>query len=181
MLVTRIVNRDRGACFPSVPDMSACPLLLRWEPAARLDHHCSPVLSLATLAIAPSTQQAGSSPEHESLHSSRSRRLVFSGATDGSLAVWDLSGVALAAAAGQLHPLLAIPGAHQSGVNAISAACSGDGPLLLLSGGDDQALRLTEVRVTEEAGRLSAEVTAGRLFPNCHSSAVKVSTKPSWV
>ena len=137
-----------------------------------LDHHSSPVLCLATLAMAPSTQQAGGSPDHVSMHGRQ--RLIFSGATDGSLAVWDLSPAALAAAAGQLQPMLAVPGAHQSGVNDISAACSGNGELLLLSGGDDQALRLTRLRVSGEAGNLSAEVATSRLFPNAHSSAVKV-------
>ncbi len=70
---------------------------------------------------------------------------------------------------------MAVPGAHQSGVNAVSAACLGDGGLLLLSGGDDQAIRLTELRVMEDAGRLTAGIAASWVFPNAHSSAVKVS------
>ena len=97
----------RGAKFHLVLDIPVHTLLRRWEAVATLNHHSCPVLCLATLAMAPSTQQAGGSPEHVSMH--RRRRLVFSGATDGSLAVWDLSPAALAAAAGPLQPLLAMP------------------------------------------------------------------------
>ena len=162
----------RGAKFHLVLDIPVHTLLRRWEAVATLNHHSCPVLCLTTLAMAPSTQQAGGSPGHVSMQ--RRRRLVFSGATDGSLAVWDLSPAALAAAAGPLQPLLSMPCAHQSGVNAVSAACLSSGKLLLLSGGDDQAIRLTGVRVTEGAGSSTASVTMTRLFPNAHSSAVKV-------
>ena len=99
-------------------------------------------------------------------------RLVFSGATDGSVAVWDLTG---SEAGRRLEPVLALSAVHQSGVNALSVACSGAGRLLLLTGGDDQALRLTLLRVEREGGGLSIGVLADAHLPNAHSSSVKVS------
>jgi hypothetical protein len=79
-------------------------VICRWEQVSSLCYHAAPVLSLAHASI-PST----------------SCQLVFSGATDGAVAVWNcgnnVSGV------DEQHPVLTIPGLHQSGVNAMSAEC----------------------------------------------------------
>jgi hypothetical protein len=95
------------------------------------------------------------------------------------MAVWDLSPAALAGAgAAAVAPVLTLPAAHQSGVNALAVACLGAGRLLLLTGGDDQALRLTQLRVSAPqqgiGGLLGIKVVAELHLPNAHASSVKV-------
>jgi len=72
---------------------------------ARLSYSTTPVLSLAHVELPL-----------------RDCHLLFSGATDGAVAVWDCTQQADDIAKKQ--PLLALPGVHQSGVNAMSAACT---------------------------------------------------------
>ncbi len=70
---------------------------------ANLCYHTAPVLSLAHASISGGQSQ-----------------LVISGATDGAVAVWDCANVT---DGDEQQPVLALPGLHQSGVNAMSAAC----------------------------------------------------------
>lgn len=144
---------------------------------ATLDYHSAPVISLLHLAVPE--QPAADRPSDvisPSNHStSTTHHLVFSGATDGGIAVWDLSEAATAAGGSALQPILALPAAHQSGVNALSVARLGAGALLLVSGGDDQALRLTLLQLRpSEGGRPALEASAEAHVANAHSSAVKV-------
>lgn len=72
---------------------------------ASLSYSTTPVLSLAHVEL----------PLREC-------HLVFSGATNGAVAVWDCTQQADDIA--EQQPLLALPGVHQSGINAMSAACT---------------------------------------------------------
>lgn len=63
-----------------------------WRPAAELLHHTAPVISLAHLAWP--AEHPGVPPRH----------LLFSGATDGGIAVWDVTPAVQAAAAGGSRP-----------------------------------------------------------------------------
>lgn len=109
-----------------------CPAC-RWTTVSLLQHHTCPVLCLDHITLDngdpypihehPCANQHGSAT---AIHSSRT--LVFSGGTDGSVAVWCLtsreeaaSGDALAAHA----PVLTLEGFHQSGVNTMSVASTG--------------------------------------------------------
>lgn len=114
-------------------DLSTCPRELgggrrpqQWRPAATLQHHTCPVLCTAHCRLGP--DGGGDQP----------RQVVCSGATDGAVAVWDVTAAAAAAAAGSgdpggagqqpavLAPLLVLPGVHQSGVNALAAVAAGE-------------------------------------------------------
>lgn len=79
-------------------------IICRWEQVSSLCYHAAPVLSLAHASI-PTT----------------SCQLVFSGATDGAVAVWNC-GISVSGVDEQ-QPVLSIPCLHQSGVNAMSAEC----------------------------------------------------------
>merc|ERR1712086_1203044 len=56
---------------------------------------------------------------------------MVTGATDGTVAVWRLTGPALETV---------VPDSHQSGVNCLSMSCGSDGVVNFVSGGDDQAV-----------------------------------------
>ncbi|KAL6778720.1 hypothetical protein ACKKBF_B04915 [Auxenochlorella protothecoides x Auxenochlorella symbiontica] len=117
-------------------------------------------------------------------------RVVAAGASDGSLAFWDLSSLArdLAARGGAadgaeesaalvtLAPALRLEGVHQSGVNSVSLVWLEDlGQLLALTGGDDQALHLQALRPPgAPPGPGPRWRAAGALrVPNAHGSAVR--------
>jgi hypothetical protein len=117
----------------------------QWATVADLQHHACPVLCTAHCCL----EQPASS-----CSGSRQRLVVCSGATDGTVAVWDVTpaaasiastpaaaAVAAAAAAGshgscqpqQEHqqaatvaPLLVLEGLHQSGVNSMAAVPAGE-------------------------------------------------------
>jgi len=110
----------------------------------------------------------------------------LTGSSDGCIAVWNLSDAAEAhleldpgstSRVKTLRPLLELPGAHQSGVNALSLATvpreAGREPLLVaVSAGDDQSLRAQWLEVTEgEAPPGYSGAIA--LAQSAHSSAVR--------
>lgn len=149
-------------------DLAATPRQLgtgrrpqQFAAVAALHHHSCPVLSAAHCCLELPTPQGdgedGTWPEQQAatvgataaLRSGGSvqRHLVFSGATDGGVAVWDVSNeaatlVAAASALGsaaattppggpeqraplELAPLLVLPALHQSGVNAMAVSPAG--------------------------------------------------------
>jgi len=139
-----------------------------WRPAAALRHHTRPVLSLAVAAVPLATVGSASS----GTSGGGSVAVIgCSGATDGAIAVWDLTALSVAHAAStvapppapmELRPVALIPRSHQSGVNSIGVAPAPGGfpgRLLVASGGDDQALRVTLLSVT--LGPLAAGTMAG--------------------
>ncbi|BDA49006.1 probable WD repeat-containing protein 6 at N-terminal half [Coccomyxa sp. Obi] len=132
----------------------------RWVQVANLSYHGAPVLSL----------------EHVRTWLGQ-HNIIFSGATDGAVAVWDCA--AHSDIVGDQQPLLALPDMHQSGVNAMSAAVvatsEGMCRVLLASGGDDQSLRLTHFGITWTltAPRPAVTVLASVHVPNAHSSALR--------
>ena len=109
-----------------------------WQVAADMCFHESPVLSISIRDI-------------------EGRKFVASGATDGGVALWDISsalqGFVPGVSAQQLRPLLALPQVHQSGVNALHLCQTLPSVLPLdskkslylsvVSGGDDQAMHIT--------------------------------------
>ena len=126
--------------------------------AMRLVHHTSPALSLHHLLLLPPVGQprtelhaaaspmlpelAGPDPgrRHSQVQDAGAAcSLAFSGDTQGSLAVWQLSSYAQLQGGAQklppaVQPLLALPGWHQSGINAIHAcACDTGAPAALPS------------------------------------------------
>lgn len=192
-----------------------------WRNVARLQHHACPVPSLAYVAVPfLGAGSAGSQLQH----------LLFSGATDGEVAAWDVSeavaahaaesaaAAAAAAAAAvattaqqqqqqeqqqerrprrqpkppsELAPALVLRGAHQSGVNALSASllrlsnplststaasasAEGAAPLVvILSGGDDAALSACVLSAGAGAGAGPLRCEAAVRCAAAHSSALK--------
>ena len=122
--------------------------LPQWAAAADLQHHACPVLCTAHCCLEePASSGSGRSAGTSSSHSSRQRHVVCSGATDGTVAVWDVTPAAAAAAAAAaagasfhgsckplgehqraaaVTPLLVLEGLHQSGVNSMAAVPAGE-------------------------------------------------------
>ncbi|KAL4446854.1 hypothetical protein ABPG77_008098 [Micractinium sp. CCAP 211/92] len=189
----------------------------QWRVAAALRHHACPVLCTARCALpaaAPAGAELGLGGNGcgtgcDSSGARSLQHIVLSGATDGSVAVWDVTPVATAAAlatvasaaaraapelAGEvqeqplaeLSPVLVLTGLHQSGVNDVAAVPAGNGRLLLLTGGDDQALCLTMLQLSRAPGGGGgvAAATPAELssrcsvllqlsIPTAHSSAIR--------
>lgn len=143
-----------------------------WQVAADMCFHESPVLSISIRDI-------------------EGRTFVTSGATDGGIALWDISsalqGFGSGESAQQLRPLLALPQVHQSGVNALYLCQTPPFALPLgeksvhlsvVSGGDDQAIHITvccldpEHMLPDQAAPLACVV---KRFSEAraHSSAVR--------
>jgi hypothetical protein len=144
--------------------------------------------------------------------------ILASGATDGSVALWHIFGYSSSDSAAttsntspaltwpqSVRPLLTLPGVHAAGVNSLTLAWAGDVThnrseagagvtlsrlLVLMTGGDDQALGVTLIRVTQHvmtllnvgqpagaaahvAPPISAAVVARLTLPNAHSSSVR--------
>lgn len=143
-----------------------------WTQLASMTHHCCPVISLAHLP-SPSPPSAHRQPftvsktrpgdaREDVRHigaPAHQQHLLFSGATDGSIAVWDVSAVVSSSqscASGSdkigtslqpLQPIMVLPAVHTAGVNAISVAWAEDGRAVIVSGGDDQALVTTMLHI----------------------------------
>ena len=146
-----------------------------WHHAAGLCFHESPVLSTTLQNIG-------------------GRTIVASGATDGSIAVWDISTVIRAfrpgAEALQLRPVLEVPGVHQSGVNAlhlctlcppgVDSPGQGGVQFSVASGGDDQAVHVKVCCMSPAPGpwdpsgtALSVAVVNAFSEERAHGSAVR--------
>lgn len=99
-----------------------------WRQVAVLEHHSSPVLATAMLPLPLPTLAEARIPPGAGLPPPV-RILAFSGATDGSIAIWDLSGAIEAGswsgARLRLAPMHVLHGLHQSGINALSVATPG--------------------------------------------------------
>jgi hypothetical protein len=106
---------------------------------------------------------------------------LFSGATDGTVAVWDATAAvrnALAEAPGvlpELLPSLVLRHAHQSGVNSLSVArapaaiaCGATDSWVLVTGGDDQAVNAVVLELSP-----ACRVAAAIRRPGAHASGVK--------
>jgi hypothetical protein len=140
MLALELERRAHG------PNSGECSRA--WQTVANLEYHQAPVLCTAHVATeAPAEAVAAAAPSASGIGSgvapqaapqrARRRHLVLSGASDGGVALWDLTGAAggfaparhgAAASGGDvpaLRPALALPGLHRSGVNAISAVATG--------------------------------------------------------
>lgn len=118
----------------------------QWQEVAALRHHAYPVLCTVHCCLeVPSADLVGSGGNGSSSAASRRqhRHIICSGDTDGCVAVWDVTaagGPLAAPAAGgaaagashaepvevqEVHPLLALEGVHQSGVNSVAAVAAG--------------------------------------------------------
>jgi WD40 repeat protein len=105
---------------------------------------------------------------------------LFSGATDGTVAVWDASPAVRHAVAApdeapgvlpELAPSLVLQHAHQSGVNSLRIACQPAATAdawVLVSGGDDQAVNAVALELTPVC-----RVLAAVRRPGAHASGVK--------
>ena len=92
------------------------------------------------------------------------RTWACSGGTDGSIALWLLDD------SENIAPAFVIERAHQSGVNALCITRgTNDDTLVVVSGGDDQTLRVQEFRVA--GGSVSPQRVAS--FEFAHSSAIR--------
>ena len=167
----------------------------QWEPLATLRQHARPVLSIAHCQVGD-----GGAPAHR----------VVTGCSDGCVELWDVSAAveracaalschhlqagdrdvsttatALGSAAQhvqEVQPELSLPGHHQSGVNAIAMRDLGAG-LLVVSGGDDQALQAVLLcrhmacsAATTRAGqseRCSTACLSQVQVDSAHASAIK--------
>lgn len=169
-----------------------------WQPAALLVHHTRPVLSLAHVLIAHGGACACGdtdgikhslawSPLGVRAPAERScaEDIVFTGATDGSIALWDVTSAACdvpdsataksgqgqhrdAAPLARLRPVWHTDGSHQSGVNAMAAVAVQEGALLI-TGGDDQVLCAKLFARVSDGMRCVASCTV----PCAHASAIK--------
>ena len=150
-----------GTADAALSLLAFAPRSRRWASVAALRHHQCPVLALAALP-APA---AG---------------WLASGGTDGVVALWDLRAqVADAATRCATErwsppsvnvPALLIPASHQSGVNCLTAMAA-PGGVVVVSGGDDQSLHVTTLRVTDhETGSLAVGGT--RRVESAHTSQV---------
>jgi WD domain, G-beta repeat len=63
--------------------------------------------------------------------------------------------------------------AHLSGVNCVSAQMRSRDRMLVLSGGDDQQLRLTQVLLPSAGSRVQAQVSVLRVIRSAHTSSLK--------
>lgn len=132
-----------------------------WGSAAQLHHHSHPVLSVASLQLDAASLPA-SQPDLSTLDSracASSMTLAFSGATDGGVAVWDLTQLSegyqpSSSPLPSLQPVRVLPGLHQSGVNAMSVARdrSKAGRMVQVTGGDDQAIHVTRLQARSVPG-----------------------------
>lgn len=131
-----------------------------WAPAAALHHHRFVVLSLAAAAA-------------------DGRIVAASGGSDGSIAIWDLtetlenpanSNSGGAEPERTLRPVLALDRQHQSGVNTLQMLAV-HGMLWVVSGGDDQQLRVTLLRCAAASDAWA--VADSVCVPCAHSSALK--------
>lgn len=105
---------------------------------------------------------------------------LFSGATDGTVAVWDASAAVRHAMAApeeapgvlpELSPSLVLQHAHQSGVNSLRVArqpAAAADAWVLVSGGDDQAVNAVALELTP-----ACRVIAACRRPGAHASGVK--------
>ncbi|RKP25885.1 hypothetical protein SYNPS1DRAFT_28390 [Syncephalis pseudoplumigaleata] len=115
--------------------------------------------------------------------------LLVTGATNGSVYVWDLTSVLLHAykdacsgehaarmhsAVGHLQPALKVPLVHQSGVNCLDVRVQpSDGTITIATGGDDNALNVIELAATMDHPRQLLEVKRITREPNAHASALQ--------
>lgn len=159
-----------------------------WHNTAQLQYHTHPVISLAKVSLGSLNAAGSSSNTTTSTGTSLADSyLVFSGATDGSIAAWLISHgggmpgphpAAAADALPALEPVLPVPGAHQSGVNGLAVSWwdPSQGLLALVSAGDDQSLVVTQLRCNRGADQglpLQLEVLSQYRVCNAHSSALK--------
>ena len=158
-----------------------------WRQAAALRYHTRPVLSLSVAAI-PLSSEASNAGSGGAV-----AVVACSGATDGTIAMWDLTALsaahagasALTSAPLDLAPVAILTQSHQSGVNcsALTRAPGGvPGRLLLASGGDDQTLRVALLSVARagitdasaaEVATAAVTVLATAAVDYAHSSAIK--------
>ena len=147
-----------------------------------LQYHTHPVLSMA-LAQQPRGPLA----------------VAFTGSSDGRIAAWDMATMAgdsrreghgiasllpsddepRAPGLPSYQPIATIEAAHQSGVNSTSAAFVSDRHVVVVSGGDDQALLCSVVELEVEGGghhrgcRASCRVLCSFCVPIAHTSSIR--------
>lgn len=185
---SEVVTVAVGAADATLTLIAFDPISRRWATGARLCHHHCPVLSVVALpgGYARSSHSGGAG---ESRHPASG--WLASAATDGVLAVWDCRGVVHGAEGmvrvsaeqtaadwqppAELGPALLVPGAHQSGVNCMTALPVGPREVAIVSGGDDQALHVALVRFGDATGGESearAVLVAECRVESAHTSQV---------
>ena len=133
----------------------------RFVARATLCAHERPVLSMAHVTVARSVAQAG---RGEGVATG----VLFTGTTHGELSAWSVGHLLDRSDASERALLWRRRGRHQSGVNAMAAAPVATG-VLLVTGGDDQALSATELHYTEKG----LELYAACHVPCAHASAIQ--------
>jgi hypothetical protein len=136
----------------------------QWSRHASLTHGNFVILSIAVACVEAPEGAAGG------------HTMVCAGASDGSMYLWDVSGV-LQKCCGDLQPVqpvLHMPRSHQTGVNALLLGQLG-AKLWAVSGGDDQALHVTllEHVVAAEQNGPTWRVVESVAVACAHASAVK--------
>jgi hypothetical protein len=132
------------AAQPSDEGRSSDQLGPQWQEVAALQHHEYPVLCTAYCCLQGGLVGGADGTAGSTACSAQARHIVCSGATDGSVALWDVTAAAAAWTAGaadgdssadgqqqqQVQPLLALEGLHQSGVNGMAVTAAGEGARL---------------------------------------------------
>ena len=170
-----------------------------WRVAARLRYHDRPALAVAVASVDVDVSDKvsdtpGPGPGPGDTRTMRTVTVACTGATDGTVAAWDLTAVAASIAddanpnladdgATRLAPALApagvFPRAHQSGVNGLALARApggAPGRLLLATGGDDQTFRVAALRVAprdDGVTGFAVSVLASVATDFAHGSAIK--------
>ena len=162
-----------------------------WRVAARLLHHDRPALAVAVASVDVDVSDKvsdtpGPGPGPGDTRTMRTVTVACTGATDGTVAAWDLTAVAASIADdanptrdSQLAPAGVFPRAHQSGVNGLALARApggAPGRLLLATGGDDQTFRVAALRVAprdDGVAGFAVSVLASTAVDFAHGSAIK--------
>ncbi|KAI8321082.1 WD40 repeat-like protein [Martensiomyces pterosporus] len=134
--------------------------------AARTHSHC--ILSVGKLVLRGSAE----------------RTLLFTGATNGQVAIWDISkfivegesrasGGAVCDQPADVGPAIYVcQGVHQSGVNSLDAAkCPEDNRFWVASGGDDNSIAVSEFAIDEHTGAVARSMAGS--YANSHASSVQ--------
>ena len=164
-----------------------------WRVAARLLYHDRPALAVAVASVDVDVSDKvsdtpGPGPGPGDTRTMRTVTVACTGATDGTVAAWDLTAVAASIADdanptrsdSQLAPAGGVfPRAHQSGVNGLALARApggAPGRLLLATGGDDQTFRVAALRVAprdDGVAGFAVSVLASAAVDFAHGSAIK--------
>lgn len=110
---------------------------------------------------------------HLKTRSGNTFALIACGTTTGSVYIWELSG-RLNSGLVEIPSTFVVSGAHQSGVNCLCMMSTGPNQLTIISGGDDQSIYVSSMRVIVlESGETSVVACSCHRHDLAHVSGLK--------